>query len=55
MAPKADIGVPFGVRDPGCRGQGSRPHGRPQVREGMRLSELPEQDSHGYAVAHVWV
>ncbi len=27
----------------------------PQVREGMRLSDLPEQDSYSYAVAHLWV
>jgi biotin carboxylase len=27
----------------------------PQVREGMRLSELPEQDSYSYAVAWIWL
>ena len=27
----------------------------PQVREGMRLSELPEQDSYSYAVACIWM
>ncbi|HSR72041.1 MAG TPA: ATP-grasp domain-containing protein [Kiloniellales bacterium] len=27
----------------------------PQVTEGMRLSELPEQDSYSYAVAYVWM
>ena len=27
----------------------------PQVREGMRLSELPEQDSYSYALAYVYM
>ena len=27
----------------------------PQVREGMRLSELPEQDAYSYAIASVWM
>jgi len=27
----------------------------PQVSEGMRLSELPEQDAYSFAVAHVWL
>ena len=27
----------------------------PQVREGMRLSDLPEQDSYSYAVACIWM
>jgi acetyl/propionyl-CoA carboxylase alpha subunit len=27
----------------------------PQVREGMRLSELPEQDSYSYALAYIWM
>ncbi|MEX2502932.1 MAG: ATP-grasp domain-containing protein [Trueperaceae bacterium] len=26
-----------------------------QVREGMRLSDLPEQDAYSYAVAHLWL
>lgn len=28
---------------------------RPQVHEGMRLSELPEQDSYSYAIAYIWM
>ncbi len=27
----------------------------PQVREGMRLSELPEQDAYSYAIACIWM
>jgi hypothetical protein len=27
----------------------------PQVREGMRLSELPEQDSYSYALAYIYM
>jgi len=27
----------------------------PQVKEGMRLSELPEQDAYSYALAYVWM
>lgn len=26
-----------------------------QVRDGMRLSELPEQDAYSYAIAHLWM
>ncbi|MFC4350296.1 acetyl-CoA carboxylase biotin carboxylase subunit family protein [Fodinicurvata halophila] len=28
---------------------------RSQVHEGMRLSELPEQDSYSYAIAYIWM
>jgi len=27
----------------------------PQVHEGMRLSDLPEQDSYSYAIAYIWM
>ena len=27
----------------------------PQVKEGMRLSELPEQDSYSYALAYIYM
>lgn len=27
----------------------------PQVKEGMRLGDLPEQDAYSYAVAHIWM
>ena len=27
----------------------------PQVKEGMRLRDLPEQDAYSYAVAHIWM
>jgi hypothetical protein len=28
---------------------------RPQVQLGMRLSDLPEQDSYSYAIAYIWM